>query len=245
MQVRLKILESNGIYGLRMMKKELLGSGMPAEVNEREFVHFLSHFGIRLSDKELAAIMTTFDPSGNHVVSVHSVLQALRVNLTTARRALVEQVFDNVSNGNSSVALMDLQGCFDPSGMDAVWDGEITNEQARDDFLVTWDQLPGEAIAKAAFVEYYKDVSAIIEDDTDFNMMLRSTWHNQDTLNLTNNGLQSFEVRVLHRDGHESIEYIAWDLGISPWDDTALKAFLKRNGHSPVTVVPLVDSRND
>jgi len=24
----------------------------------------------------------------------------------------------------------DLQGCFDPSGMDAVWDGEITNEQA-------------------------------------------------------------------------------------------------------------------
>jgi len=28
--------------------------------------------------------------------------------------------------------------------------------QARDDFLVTWDQLPGEAIAKAAFVEYYK-----------------------------------------------------------------------------------------
>jgi len=36
--------------------------------------------------------MTTFDPSGNHVVSVHSVLQALRVNLTTARRALVEQV---------------------------------------------------------------------------------------------------------------------------------------------------------
>jgi len=41
LQVRLKILESNGIYGLRMMKKELLGSGMPAGVNEREFVHFL------------------------------------------------------------------------------------------------------------------------------------------------------------------------------------------------------------
>merc|ERR1712166_358515 len=97
-QVRQKILDTNGVYGLRMLNKTLRQMGDVAEYNEREFNKFFCHFGIRLDDKEIATIMTEFDTgSGRYLVNMQNVLLALRVNLTTNRRALITKAFENIA----------------------------------------------------------------------------------------------------------------------------------------------------
>ena len=51
-----------------------------------------SHFGVRPDDKELAVVLTDFDPGGSHLVKLQSILLALNVSLTATRRTLLVKV---------------------------------------------------------------------------------------------------------------------------------------------------------
>lgn len=233
-QVRQKVFDANGVYGIRMLNKTLREQGGPPQYNEREFNQFFSHFGIRLDDKEVATIMSEFDSSGSNLVDLQEVLLALRVNLTTKRRALLTKAFQQ--SGSQAVPLSELVGTYDASQMEMVVSGEIGADQARDDFVMTWDQNEHDLITLDKFIEYFKDVSSAIEDEIDFELMLRNNWHIHDEVDLANNGLDSIQVQVTHTDGHQSTEYVAKDLGISPYDNSSLKAALRRQGINAMQV---------
>ena len=61
---------------------------------------------------------------------------------------------------------------------------------------------------------------------------MRNNWGIQGDLILTNDGLECDCDRVIcvHVDGRETEEYVAKDLGISLFDEKALKAALRRQG---------------
>jgi len=232
-QLRQKIFTANGMYGIRMMQKEIAGAD--PEMNERELVHFFAHFGVRPDDKELAVVLTDFDPGGSHLVKLQSILLALNVSLTATRRTLLVKAFEAVASGGRAT-LSELQAAFDPTNMDAVQAREISVQQAKEDFLYTWNQSPGDSISEQDFVDYYKDISSLLDNDDDFEGLIRNNWQVYGGLDLTNNGLDSLEVTVTHLDGHQTTEYIAKDLGISQYDQAGLKAALRRQGVSPQVV---------
>jgi len=215
------------------MQKEIAGAD--PEMNERELVHFFAHFGVRPDDKELAVVLTDFDPGGSHLVKLQSILLALNVSLTATRRTLLVKAFEAVASGGRAT-LSELQAAFDPTNMDAVQAREISVQQAKEDFLYTWNQSPGDSISEQDFVDYYKDISSLLDNDDDFEGLIRNNWQVYGGLDLTNNGLDSLEVTVTHLDGHQTTEYIAKDLGISQYDQAGLKAALRRQGVSPQVV---------
>merc|ERR1712134_201765 len=122
--------------------------------------------------------------------------------------------------------------------MEVVQTGEMSVDDVKADFMNSWDQEESDPVTYREFLEYYKDVSSAIEDDEYFEMLMRSTWHIVNELNLTNNGLASTKVLCTHADGRQTEEYVANDLGISRFDERQLKGALRRQGINAVRVSP-------
>jgi hypothetical protein len=55
--------------------------------------------------------------------------------------------------------------------------GEMTKVQALTEFLNTWDTARDGSVNKDDFASYYTDISASIDDDDYFELMMRNAWH--------------------------------------------------------------------
>ena len=76
------------------------------------------------------------------------------------------------------MTLQDLIDVYDTSCDERVTSGLITHEQAIEEFMSIWDtQEKDGIITPAEFKEYYSDVSAIIDSDDYFDLMMRNAWH--------------------------------------------------------------------
>merc|ERR1711934_285386 len=213
-RVRQKALEQGGTTALRTMRCQL---GQAGEVNERELREAFRSCGVLLDDKEVATIIKEFDRSEDGIVNIAQVLLALRLNLTTTRKALITMAFKGLSSGQNRVTLQDI---CDRYRTDAAMDGEQHYEQ----FSRSWDKQPGDSVSMEEFVEYYRDISSAVDDDESFEHFMRSGWSMDGEIDPGDEGIPSFKVRVSHADGKQSLEYIPLDYGISPYDDAAIKA---------------------
>jgi hypothetical protein len=73
-------------------------------------------------------------------------------------------------------ATQDLTDRYDPSKHPDVLEGRMTPSQCLADFARQWDDknAPDGKITPAEFLEYYKDVSASIDRDDYFELMMRN-----------------------------------------------------------------------
>jgi len=173
--------------------------------------------------------MAAFDPSGQNKVDVQEVLRGLRVNLNQRRHALIMAAYATCAGDVTR---------YDPTNLETVLNGEVSASQASHDFASTWDQSALQEVSKEDFLEYFKDISSAIEDEDYFELLMRSNWGIQDDITLTNDGLACDCDRVIctHVDGRETEEFVAKDLGISLFDEKALRAALRRQGISATKV---------
>jgi hypothetical protein len=67
---------------------------------------------------------------------------------------------------------------YDPSFHPDVKAGRKTADQVLCDFMSQWDTIKKDGIVSLEeFMEYYKDVSASIDRDDEFELMIRNAWH--------------------------------------------------------------------
>lgn len=222
-RIRQKTLEQAGVSGIACLRASL--AQLPVELNEREFRMAFRDFGVVLDDKEVAKPMAEYDPSGSGVVNVLRVVDGLRLNLNPLRKAIIEMAFDTVSRGKATVPLQDLCNVYRAEQHDAVVSGELTSDQVKSDLC-----LMGDPVDLQTFQAYYWDISSAIEDDDYFEYFLRSIWGVERDVNTEGDGLPGFKVLVTHMNGRQSEEFIAHDLNVSPYDDSGMKAALRRQG---------------
>lgn len=54
----------------------------------------------------------------------------------------------------------------------------ITEQEALEEFLSNWMNVQNEGVVtKAEFLDFYKDISGVVEQDEDFRRILDSMWH--------------------------------------------------------------------
>jgi len=72
--------------------------------------------------------------------------------------------------------MQDLKGRYDTSKHPDVLEGRMTPDEALADFAKQWDDenAPDGKVTPAEFLEYYKDVSASIDRDDYFELMMRN-----------------------------------------------------------------------
>merc|ERR1712025_233102 len=70
------------------------------------------------------------------------------------------------------------------------------------------------------FLDYYKDISASIDDDRYFELMMRNAWHISGGEGASAN-TSNLRVLVVHKDGSQTVEEVQDDLGLKKGKDMA------------------------
>jgi calcyphosin len=80
--------------------------------------------------------------------------------------------------GDGLVTLDDLKDSYDVSFHPEFKQGKKSKQAILEEFMGQWDTIKKDGIVSPdEWIEYYKDVSASIDDDDYFELMIRNAWH--------------------------------------------------------------------
>jgi hypothetical protein len=108
--------------------------------------------------------------------------------------------------------------------------GKKTLKEAAREFMGQWDRKDSDGlITPEEFEDYYKDVSAGIDDDSYFELMMRNAWRIAGGTGAAANTANK-RVLVTNRDGTQSVQTIHNELGMKPGDKEEARCRLAMQG---------------
>lgn len=205
---------ARGIHGIGRKFKILDKSGNRT-LTADEFAEALQQMDMTCSSQELKEIFAYFDQDGSGSIDYEEFLKHVKGKMDHARQVMVEMAFAKFDrDGSGVVDKNDIVSAFDPESHPAVGLGFSSAQEVHSEFLDTFDI--GDHNGKVTieeFVEYYNGVSASIDDDSYFELMIRNSWHivggkgqSQNTSNL--------RVLCTYQDGTQKIETVIDDFGL-------------------------------
>ena len=79
---------------------------------------------------------------------------------------------------NNIVDIADLCDTYDVSFHPKFKSGEMSKNDILNEFMAQWDTVTKDGkVTLEEFIEYYNDVSASIDEDDYFELMMRNAWH--------------------------------------------------------------------
>jgi calcyphosin len=220
LQRTLRILDTNG--DKRLSKDELkLG---------------LRKVGVEINFHELDQLFTCLDADRSGCVDMDEFLVAMRggdeaLTKNSRRLALVHKAFDLLDRDrDGSVTLQELSHAYDTSKHPEVLAGRLSAQEALRQFAQQWDALDKDGvITRREFEVYYRNVSALVDSDDYFELMMRNAWHISGGLGQCAN-TSNRRVLVTNADGSQSVQEIQDDLCICTSDRDKIHDKLRAQG---------------
>lgn len=182
------MLTLRGAYGI-------VGLGRAFRVMDRnrdgglsiaEFSQAVRDFKIQLTQDDTSFIFNQFDTNKDGRLDYNEFLRCVRGEMNAFRRGLAEQAFQVLDkNGNGVVEIADVAQTYSAKKNPAVIEGRKTEEQVLSEFLETFEihhnllnnEQANNEVTLAEFIEYYNNVSASIDDDKYFEVMMDGSWN--------------------------------------------------------------------
>lgn len=230
-----------GIAGLERIFRRF-DTNRDGMIEEDELKDGLAAIGMRIRDVEAKRIIYILDRDQSGVVSYDEFLRELRGCLNERRLALIKvafEVFD--TDGSGQVDAKDIHAAYDASKHPEVISGKKTAEEVIATFIDQFEKYGNHdgVVTLKEFVEYYRFVSASIDDDDYFELMIRNAWHISGGKGVAEN-TSCLRVLVTHTDGSEEVVEIQNDIGLGTHPTQGeLKRRLKRQGCTAVDCVKL------
>jgi len=137
-------------------------------------------YNAKVTDEELDALITYFDADGSGTISIDEFLQLLRPPMSSNRVALIEKAFQKLDkSGDGVVTPSDMKGVYNARKHPKYLNGEWDERRVFQEFLKSFE--PDEAsrdgkVTLDEFMAYYSGVSASIDEDAYFDLMMRNSW---------------------------------------------------------------------
>ncbi|RLN88862.1 hypothetical protein BBJ28_00015202, partial [Nothophytophthora sp. Chile5] len=196
-----------------------------------EFAKAIHEHALALSEAEVEELFRFFDADKSGGVDFDEFLVTLRGELNDRRTQLVLAAFKILdADGNGVVDLNDIKANYNADKHPGVLEGRMTKDEVLREFLDTFDG--GEKDGKVhpnEFVRYYANVSASIDDDDYFELMIRNAWHMSGGEGWVAN-TTCRRVLVTHADGSHTVEEVKDDIGIEAGNVEAIRANLQAQG---------------
>jgi len=105
--------------------------------------------------------------------------------MNQGRKKKVAQVFKKLDkDGNGWIDITDVRGVYNATKHPDVLSGKKTEDQILQEFLETFEtahamknnDAPNYVVTKEEFEEYYNNISASIDDDQYFSLMMDNAW---------------------------------------------------------------------
>ena len=228
----------SGVRGLTRMFS-LIDKNKDNTLQKEELFNGLQRYGVPITLAEVDILIKHFDRHGDGKVSLTDFLRAIRGFMNPRRKALVEKAYAILdTNGDQSVTLKELAAIYDVTQHPLVLKGQKTKDQVLQEFASGWDKAGDGTISWEEFLDYYQDISAGIELDDYFELMIRNCWHISGGEGVCANTANR-RVLVTYKDGRQLIEELKNDLGIGPKDLDKMKAQLEKQGCKDIVKIEL------
>ena len=183
---RLKARGARGIIGIGKSFK-IMDDDNSGQLDANEFAKALSSYRISTDAKEIEAIFNTFDPDRNGKINYEEFLRGLMGEMNERRVKLVQRAFNVIDKDRSGVLdLNDIKQSYNAKKHPDVLAGKSTEEDILIEFLDTFEaafasknqgKTRDGKVTFEEFTEYYQSVSASIENDEYFEVMMSNTWN--------------------------------------------------------------------
>jgi len=232
---------ANGIKGVARVMRIMDDNGNK-KLNIEEFWEGLREYGLELDDRTLRACFGAFDTDGIGFISFDEFLMGLRGDLNARRKKMVMLAYDVLDvDGSGQVTYADIEQAYNTSQCAEVLAGLKTEEEILEAFFDQWDtDTKDGVVTKDEFIEYYKNVSASIDDDDYFELMIRNAWHISGGDGWCAN-TSCRRVLVTHTDLSQEVCEIKNDIGLDATDIDGMVKRLTAQGIPAIKCISLVD----
>jgi hypothetical protein len=162
--------------------------------------------------------------------------------MSDRRRGLVDLAFSKLDkDGNGVLEPKDIVDLYDASRHPDVLNGKRSPSEILREFLDTFDvggEIDGK-VTRQEFENYYHNISASIDNDDYFELMIRNAWHISGGEGWAANSANR-RVLVTAADGSQSVQEIRDDLGLKADDKAGMIARLRAQGTN-VSSISLTD----
>ena len=228
---------ARGMSGIAR-KFRIIDDDNSKSIDSDEFAKAMKECNLTLTNGELLQLFKYFDQDGNGSIGYEEFLEGVRGEPNERRVDLIMLAFGVLDkDGSGIIEPSDLVGVYDPSKHPDVLTGKKTPDEVLAEFLDTFD-VGGEKdglVTKKEFVNYYKNVSASIDMDDYFELMIRNAWHIPGGNGWCENSANT-RVSVTMKDGSTTIVEIENDLGLRAGDKKEAMLRLRKQGLNPQSV---------
>ena len=173
---------ARGIIGLARQFR-IMDDDDSRSIDFYEFSKAVRDYRVQINDGQLQHIFTAIDRDQSGVIDYDEFLRAVRGSMNNFRKTLVEQAFNKLDADRSGILdISDVKKFYDASRHPDVKAGRRTEDDILDEFLETFEMqhaLNGTVdhkVTKEEFIEYYTNVSASIDNDSYFELMMNNAW---------------------------------------------------------------------
>jgi Ca2+-binding EF-hand superfamily protein len=177
-------LRAGGYESLKAMGTQfrIIDRDHSGELSKDEFKIALdclfSAYNVKFSTAEKNSLFQLFDLDKSGKVSYDEFARGVRGDMNEFRLGWVQQAFNLLDkDGSGVVETQEIANSYDVSQNPAVQSGKVGAEQAIQQFMKHYDGNADGIVTLDEFVENYQWVSASIDSDDYFELMMRNAWH--------------------------------------------------------------------
>jgi len=246
-RVKARILElagkNAGVRAVTRILRQMDDDGSNT-LSAYELKEGLITYGVMTSGSEVATLMKYFDRDGSGRITIDEFLRGLRGNMSRHRRALVRMAWDQLvahmqmDGPGDTLTLADFANFYIPSSPE-VLDGLKSVEEALREFLQLWDKNGDDRVDWREFLDYYRDLSAGIEHDDYFELVMRNAFHLSGGSGWSEN-TSNIRCLVTYLTGEQEVVELKNDFGVArSVGKRELIAMLQRQGVTDISDVSM------
>lgn len=167
-----------GIKGIGRMFKQL-DDDQNKTLTFQEFKDGLINHNVSFTNDEMTSLFKVFDKDGSNTISYDEFLIRLRPPMNQTRMNLVMKAFTKLDKTrDGKITCEDLANVYNVKDNPKFQNGDMTEQQILAQFLDSFEvtQHKDGIVTFDEFVNYYSGVSASIDSDIYFDIMMRNSW---------------------------------------------------------------------
>ena len=232
-KIREQVIQRGGSNGIQSLQRLLMimDDNGDKRLTKDELKYGLRDYGLDLSPAEIDQAFAYFDRDRNGFVDITEFLVGIRGELNERRKKMIRLAFDILDkDGSGFVTVEEIADVYDVSANPDVQCGKKTIEEALKDFLGQWERGDKDGIVTyEEFEDYYKEISASIDGDDYFELMIRNAWRIAGGEGQAAN-TANLRVLVTDKDGKQKVATVEQELGLKQGDKEEIIKRLTKQG---------------